>query len=353
MKSLPPLFRWLVIAAVADWLVARTLTRAAIFMPKSPFFVSAFQALGWAGIYAATMVGLLAVLAAGWIAWREARSRRSWATASAWAALAALSLAGVVIPIWGGLLLAHHALFLATMAAILLRATASGNLGLAGTAAVPAIGLAAGAVYQAIPALFEINDLAGPAAIGWLFGAGEGAVLLAAIGLWWVYGRRARLSELILAAFPALAFAVALMAAPSMTGVMAIWSTGLSLLFPWPIYVLGLWLVLTTILADRRRGGTVAAAILLLASGGYAPQFTSLSLIGLVAIWILADVPGWAAGSATNRKAHGGNLYPGGSPQHSRHGWLRPDAEMSSPQLTAKAERGGGPIASASSGGSE
>ena len=41
--------RWLVWAALADWLVTRTLTRSAIFMPKTPAVIAVYQALTLAG----------------------------------------------------------------------------------------------------------------------------------------------------------------------------------------------------------------------------------------------------------------------------------------------------------------
>ncbi len=47
MKNrLPVFFTWLPLAALADWLLARTLARAAIFMPKSPAFIQIYTALG-------------------------------------------------------------------------------------------------------------------------------------------------------------------------------------------------------------------------------------------------------------------------------------------------------------------
>ncbi|MEK7786218.1 MAG: hypothetical protein AAB658_12470, partial [Chloroflexota bacterium] len=62
--SLPVFFRWLTIAALADWLITRTVTRTAIFMPKPPPVVAAYQALTLLGQLAFTVTGLLALAAA-------------------------------------------------------------------------------------------------------------------------------------------------------------------------------------------------------------------------------------------------------------------------------------------------
>src|SRR5512139_1392482 len=68
MKQVPPLFTWLGLAALADWLVTRTLARAAIFMPKPEAVLSVYQGIGFLGQAAASLTSLLAFLALGWIA---------------------------------------------------------------------------------------------------------------------------------------------------------------------------------------------------------------------------------------------------------------------------------------------
>jgi len=71
VKSLPSLFRWLTLAALADWLITRTLTRSAIFMPKSPPVIAVYQALTVIGQLAFTLTALVALIVIGWIAFHE------------------------------------------------------------------------------------------------------------------------------------------------------------------------------------------------------------------------------------------------------------------------------------------
>jgi len=84
-----------------------------------------------------------------------------------------------------------------------------------------------------------------------------------------------------------LAFVVAHLANPAMTAIIAIWSTGLTLYLPWPLYAVSLWLAGVVVIASVRRGDTVGWAILLLAAGGYTPQLSTQVLLGLIALWLL------------------------------------------------------------------
>src|SRR4030067_525901 len=73
MNRMPPFIRWLSIAALADWLVTRTLARSAIFMPKSPPLLVVYQSLILGGQFASVLSALLALLGMGWLAWQLRR----------------------------------------------------------------------------------------------------------------------------------------------------------------------------------------------------------------------------------------------------------------------------------------
>ena len=73
-----------------------------------------------------------------------------------------------------------------------------------------------------------------------------------------------------------------------MAGIMAIWSTGLTMYLPWPLYALSLWLFGATLLALWRQGSPSAWALLLLAAGGYAPQLSSQVFYSLIGLWLLS-----------------------------------------------------------------
>jgi hypothetical protein len=76
-----------------------------------------------------------------------------------------------------------------------------------------------------------------------------------------------------------------------MTGILAIWSTGLTLYLPWPVYAVALWLAGKVVIQTLKQGNRVGWAILLLAAGGYAPQLNIHAFLGLIALWLLVNSP--------------------------------------------------------------
>ena len=120
-----------------------------------------------------------------------------------------------------------------------------------------------------------------------MFNLGELLIVLSPIALYWVVRPATGWRHKSLAAVPALAFVVAHLANPSMTAIIAIWSTGLTLYLPWPLYAVSLWLGSMVVIAGVRQGNAVAWAALLLAAGGYAPQLSTQALVSLSALWLL------------------------------------------------------------------
>lgn len=278
----PPLFHWLTLAALADWLIGRTFTRAAIHMPKSPFMISLYEVFTAIGQFAATLAALLALAGLLWIAWREFEARRVGLPLLL-VSLAALSLVFVVVPPSGGLALLYQVAGLAAVALLMARVRQGLSL------LVPAAALLMSAAYQALPAVAEALRWTSPPPLAEVcFYLGELFVVLSPIALWAVYGRKASRRVWIAAALPALFFAAMYLAAPSMTGVMVIWSTGLTLYLPWPLYALSLWLAGVTLIVAVRRGDPAGMALVLLAAGGYAPQLSAQLFMGLIGVWLLA-----------------------------------------------------------------
>ena len=289
--------QWLALAALADWLIARTLTRLAIFMPKSPLVVMVYQVLGLVGQVATSLSGLLGLGVLGWMAWRE------WRAGSIWLpplllGLGAASLVFLVIPPSGWLAIGNYALGLAAAGIILARVSSMpgnqtrGNPWTPGVWAVlvPGMAFVAGRLYQAVAAWYTAMRWPGPPfAAGVLFNLGELLVVLSAAAWWWAYGRGASWRMGLGATLPAFVFAAMRLAIPSMTGVLAMWSTGLTLYLPWPLYVASLWLAGVAVLASLRRGDLAGWAILLLVAGGYAPQLSLQVFLNLIGLWLLAS----------------------------------------------------------------
>ena len=289
MKPLPLFFRWLALAALADWLITRTFTRSAIFMPKSPSVIAAYQTLTFIGQWAFTVTGLLAFIAILWIAAQSWQTRRAVGLPLLLLSLTVFSLSSIFIALGSGWVAGYQLLLIAAVGMIgwqVGRSAADLRKKIAWLVA----GLASsiGGIYQALPALYTAVRWPGPPPFtGPLFNLGELLVVLSPIALYWVVRPAAGWRHKSLAGIPALAFVVAHLANPAMTAIIAIWSTGLTLYLPWPLYAVSLWLGSMVVIAGVRQGNAVAWAALLLAAGGYAPQLSTQALVSLSALWLL------------------------------------------------------------------
>lgn len=301
----PAFLSWLALAALADWLITRTLARAAIFMPKAPPVLAVYRALILGGQVASALGALLALLGMGWLALQLWMGRKRLLSL-ALLALAVFSLVSLTVPPDGPLQLLVHLLYLVAIVWFGFEIWRQED-GVAGkiTILLPALALFTGGLYQASQIVYGAFGLPGSPvfALG-LFNLGELFVVLTPIGIWWVYWyrryarggdaasperggtwwRRSATSPLRWAGIPAIGFAAFTLANPSMAGILAIWSTGLTLYLPWPVYALSLWLFAATFLALRKQNHPAAWALLLLAAGGYAPQLSSQVFYGLIGL---------------------------------------------------------------------
>ncbi|GIK55606.1 MAG: hypothetical protein HND44_05005 [Chloroflexi bacterium] len=294
MEKQQLLFKWLALTAVAEWLIMRTATRAAIHMPKSPAFITVYQGLNTVGQVAATFVGLLALVLLVDIAWHG--RQQIWLSLSL-VGLALLSVLFLVVvpPAWLALLYQ----LLAVTAVLLIctrvlwgqRVSGGGKRGWQGTAVglFPALALLAGLFVQLWPNLYALLGWPGPPPLTrFLFNLGELLVVVTVFIWWWCYGRTRSWIIWLLAAIPALLFALSFWRDPAMTGILTIWSTGLTLFLPWPVYALALWLAGVTVLATCRTVPAIAYAILLLIAAGYTPQLSSQLFCAIIGLWLLA-----------------------------------------------------------------
>jgi hypothetical protein len=279
-----PWLRWLVWAAVADWLLARTLARSAIFMPKSPPVLAVYQDLIWLGQAAGVLASLLALLGMLWLS-RRAYIRRQNAFALGLAGLAGLSLFFLVAPPASWQRLLYQALLFASLAALGWQAWAAAGTKSRLAIAIPWLALLASGLFQLIQALtLAVHGSATPAWSLAFFNLGELLAVITPIAFWWAFGRKtARWPAYLWALLPAAGFTGMYLATPSMAGILAIWSTGLSLYLPWPLYALALWLGSVACLSRHPAG----SALLLLAAGGFTPGLTSQAFFGLLALGML------------------------------------------------------------------
>ncbi len=280
-------FQYLALAAVADWLITRTLTRAGVFVPKSPALVSAYQGVTSAGQFASTLAGVLALTMMAWLAWVEWQ-RRGVVLSLTYALLAggSLILLLTVAPRWltGGLQL----LSLTALIILAWRGVQRERAFIL----FPAAAHAMGSLFVLLPAITAALAWTGPQLTGAvLFNLGELSVVLSGFALWWAFGRRVPKRLWILASVPALTFTGMFQAAPAMTGIFSIWSTGLTLYLPWPLYALSMWAASVALLAAWEDRQPAVWAILLLFAGGYVPQLSMHGFFGLVALWMMVTLP--------------------------------------------------------------
>ncbi|MDI9547131.1 MAG: hypothetical protein QM346_05965 [Chloroflexota bacterium] len=289
----PPFLALLTAAALADWLVTRTATRLAIFIPKTPEMIAGYQWLNWIGQFGSTLGALTALAGLSWIVREEWRTQRTPWLAAAIASLGGLSIVFLAAAP-GAWLLGYYLLMLIALFGLggrSLRLVQPQTVRFA--AFLPALAMMSAGLHQASPALYAALNLPGPPM--WsnqFYLGGECLVLAGALAIWLAYGRGAGILAWLIAALPAFGFASTYLFAPAMTATIVIWSNGLTLFLPWWVYALALWLTGAALAqrflaADRRTGW----AIMLLAAAGYAPQLSSQFHYGLIALWLLALPP--------------------------------------------------------------
>jgi hypothetical protein len=271
------------------------LTRLAIFMPKTPAMISGYEILSYLGQVGSSLAGLLVLVGVGWIIEREWRQRRSVGLPVVLAARMGLALLFLVVVPSGWLAVAAHLLTLAAiflLARVLLEGrNQSGEVAPLHMAfALPILALSLGELFHLSPVLYNLLRWPGPPAYALtLFNLGEFFAVLTPVAAWWAWGRGASSRAWIGGLFPALLFAAIYLATPAMTGTIVIWSTGMTLYLPWPLYTLSLWLASTTILTCVQRQHPAGWGILLLMAGGYAPQFSVQLFFSLIGLWLLAS----------------------------------------------------------------
>jgi len=297
----------LVTAAVAETLFLRLTTRVGVHLPKGD--------IASAGIHAASFVGTLAlnfasVLTIGLVVVLLALLVLRVEGGAARLTLAALS-AGML---WGlGSTLASdsllaNALFGLTMTALVLvmgvavawRARLSREARLA-------IGLmvASYACYQYYSLahlLYRALDYSTvpPLAVPMLR-LGEGLVVVAAAAVFWAWGarswRRAGVAGASFTGVAMLVVAAGSFAPAATSSILALWTTGLSLFLPLPLYLLALGLYLLTVFACLRRGEDfwTGAGLLLVLLAGYMPEATYDHLLLLLGVAFVAGAARAAA----------------------------------------------------------
>lgn len=132
---------------------------------------------------------------------------------------------------------------------------------------------------------------------------GEGLVVAAGGAVFWAWGverwRRVGLLGLVVVAVLVVGVALGGVAPASTMSILALWTTGLSLFLPFPLYLVALGLYLVTLVACWRSGDAfwTAAGLLLLLLAGYMPETTYQHLLLLLGVGFLSGAARWAVRS--------------------------------------------------------
>jgi hypothetical protein len=283
--SLEFLTEALAVAGLVEWLVGRTITRGAIFMPKPPVVVVIYQALTWLGQFALALTGVLALATLAWLVW----DKRGVARGALSALLAIIGIASIVLIFvqpnaWSAL--TSHLLTLAALFIVGWHAQDKRVW------VILSASFVLGELYQVSGALVNILQVRDSFSLtNTLFNAGELLVVVSAGVWWWLFARKHMSVQAgVIAAIPALAFLVFYNFNPSMVGIISIWSFGASLYLPGIAYAAALWLTTATLVVTMRGNPDVMRVILLMTAMGYAPQLSTHVLLGLIALILLAPV---------------------------------------------------------------
>lgn len=298
VATAPVIAGWLLVATAIDLFVTRLASRMTIFIPKDPALAGPAAAVGRLAAFADALVPVLAVaLLVALIAGAGSGGTASRIGLAATAGVAAAGIVAIAVPPspWVGV--ATDVLVVAALAAfagpLLLGARRLGPGSAAVLALAGAAGLAALArLVESLGALpgggglpfvetglrwaGEVLFVLGAATAGW---AGVRLARRAGSMPRWVIGAGAIVAALLLAA-------TAL--APSMTGMILIWSLGLGGALPAVVYAAGGGLAVAGLLslAGSRREAAVGLGTVLLA--GNALSASGLLLAGLLGIAVAA-----------------------------------------------------------------
>ena len=281
---------WLLLAALADWLIERTLSRAAIFMPKTGAMVTVVQGVMSVGQVAFNLSAILTLAVTAWLAIRGwGRTERHLPLSIALAGLIGLSVAGVIVPPNPVTLLIFHALTLVALGSLVVkgvRARSSFRWRLA--IVLPALAIGSVTLFKIDETLGLMLGRSDPPSIAIAaYQIGEWFVVLTPLAVGWAYGGGRRARSWIIAAIPAVLFSIGFAANPSLTATMATWSLGLSLYLPWPAYAISLWLATLTAVRAVRAGHPTGYGLIFLTAAGYSMQLSSQVMLALLGVWML------------------------------------------------------------------
>ena len=292
----------LLAAALLETLLLRLVTRVGVHLPKGEGAAAAFQAASFLGSlafnFASLMATALLVLVLASLVLRMAIGPGRLALAGLSAAMfwsLGLSLA-TDAPAADAMFGLAVALLVGLIALVLARERH------AGPSAQLALALMVAAYlsyqYYILGHLFYriLNFEAVPPLSIDVLRLGEVLAVAAAVTAFWAWGlprwRWVGTAGLATVAALLLTLTLAGLSSVSTMAILALWTTGLSLFLPFPIYLLALALYLLTVVACWRSGDGfwISAGLLLVLLAGYMPEATYQHLLLLIGVALLGGI---------------------------------------------------------------
>ena len=300
---LPYLLVALTVAGLGELVLLRTLSRVGVHIPKEGAALTVYDLLTRFGsllFNLATVLAVVAVVVVLPVLLRVPSLTR-------WAAVAGLTLLvgwSLTLPLLGSDDLARLAFGLVFSAVVLVLAVPYVANGEAPIARRAAVGLVAGAFlcgqYYALSyAGYRLLGADGlPPLATQVLALGESLVLLAASAIYRGWGRQKDAPHYGRPWLPpAVASVLSLVLLASYAGngstsaILSLWTEGLTLYLPFPLYLAAFWLFSYTVTAclQRRSGLTVGCALLLLFVAGFAMELTYQHLLAALALALLVS----------------------------------------------------------------
>lgn len=304
----------LLVAGLAELVLLRLVTRVGVHLPKSAPIAEALGVASFLGAFALNAASILATALLALVLLSVA-----WRASSAWLRWAALGFGATMF--WGlavGLTAKSPTADLAfglSMTALLvtLGLLALGpNVSLRGRLALALIvGAYTAHQYYALGYLVyqQLGEQASVPAGVVALRLGELLVVLGGVGAFWAWGlerwRKAGRAGGAFALAPVAALLLGSFAPTTTTSILALWTTGLSLYLPLPLYLAALGLYLLTVASCLRSEDAfcAGAGLLLVLLAGYMPEATYYHVILALGVALLA---GHGAARSRDAEADGG-----------------------------------------------
>jgi hypothetical protein len=303
----PVVLTALVVASVSEMLFLRVVSRVGVHIPKEEPILTVYRWLTAYGDFAFNVAVLLAASAAGLLVYRLASEyRTSFVGSALLPALIAALLIGAAFQAAAGSSevprLAFGVMSCAALLATLCLAWPSAAVGprvrLVMTLMVSGLLLGQYHVLGQITLQAAGSTASLPLGTAAL-GLAEALVLLAGMAVFWAwFPWRERMTshriELGAASLASMVLVGAFLREPSTTSILSLWTSGITMYLPFPLYVASFWLYIATAAYAVRRPELrpIGFALLLIFAAGLLLETTYQHLLAIVALTLVAEAPG-------------------------------------------------------------